>query len=321
MLKRVLQLTLSLAVLALMGIPANAAYPEKSINLIVPFAPGGGTDLSARTFVPFLEKHLGGTKIIIVNRPGAGGQVGATEIAYAAPDGYTIGFMNVPFTLTHPFERKTRYTIDSFEPLGNMVFDYSVLATMPDSPFTSLKDVVEYAKAHPNQLTVSSAGIGSNTHIDLMMFEQLTGIKLVHVPFEGGGASRNALLGKHVDLCASAIGDMQRFAEEGKVKILGIHKKTRLATAPDVPTFLEQGYPLFNGAARGLVGPKRMPEEAINVLSKAVLEACQDTGFVKKSEGMSLPLECMGQKEYSDYLQKSYKDLGELWKISPWMKK
>jgi len=320
MIKRLLQLTLSTAVLALAGMPANAAYPEKPINLIVPFAPGGGTDLSARTFVPFLEKQLGGTKVVIVNRPGAGGQVGATEVAFSTPDGYTIGFMNVPFTLTKPFERESRYTVDSFEPLGNMVFDYSVLATTPDSPFNSLKDVVDYAKQHPNQLTVASAGIGSNTHIDLMMFEDLAGIKLVHVPFEGGGASRNALLGKHVSLCASAIGDMQRFAEEGKVKVLGIHKQTRLETAPEVPTFLEQGYPLFNGSARGLVGPKGMPEEAIKVLSDAIYKACQDPEFEKKSAGMSLPLDCMEREAYGAYLQKSYKDLGELWQKSPWMK-
>ncbi|WP_316980079.1 tripartite tricarboxylate transporter substrate binding protein [Shumkonia mesophila] len=320
MLKRVLRLTLSIAVLTLMGAPANATYPERTISLIVPFAPGGGTDLTARTFSPYLEKYLGGTKVIIVNRPGAGGQVGATEIAHVAPDGYTVGLLTVPYMLTHPFERETRYTVDSFEPLGNMVFDYSVLATTPDSPFKSLKDVVEYAKAHPSQLTVASAGIGSNTHIDLMMFEQAAGIKLVHVPFGGGGASRNALLGKHVDLCASAIGDMQRFAEEGKVTVLGIHKKTCLETAPNIPTFAEQGFPLFNGAARGLIGPKGMPKEAVDVLSEATFKACRDPEFVKKSAGMSLPLDCMKHDDYAAYLQKAYKDLGDLWKTSPWTK-
>jgi tripartite-type tricarboxylate transporter receptor subunit TctC len=191
MLKRLTGLMVVATAVALVGTPAKAVYPEKPINLIVPFAPGGGTDLTARTFTPFLEKQLN-SEVVIVNRPGAGGQIGATEIAFSEPDGYTIGFMNVPFTLTKPFERESRYTVDSFEPLGNMVFDNSVLAAPPDSPFNSLKDVVEYAKAHPKQLTVASAGIGSNTHIDLMMFEQIAGIEMVHVPFEGGGASRNA---------------------------------------------------------------------------------------------------------------------------------
>ncbi|WP_108663219.1 tripartite tricarboxylate transporter substrate binding protein [Acuticoccus kandeliae] len=297
-----------------------AAYPDKPITLIVPFSPGGGTDLSARMIAPYIEKYLGdGAEIVIENRAGAGGDVGATAIALAEPDGYTIGFMNVPNTMMKSHERETRWTVDSFDPIANLVLDPAVLTVRADSPFQTLGDVIEAAKARPGEITVSSAGVGSNTHLDLMRLETAAGVDFTHVPFDGGAAARNALLGGHVDLAASALGDMQRFSDDGEVRMVGILTSERFPLAPDVPTYAEQGYPLEGGAARGLVGPKGMPQEAIDAIASAVEKALQDQELIDKTKEIALPLLYMGPAAYGEYLQRSDAELAEVWASTPWV--
>lgn len=300
------------------GAFAQASYPSRPIELIVPFAPGGGTDLSARMIVPFIEKYLKGT-IVVINRAGAGGQVGAAAIAKAKPDGYTIGFMNVPNTMMKPHEREAGYTVDSFAPIANMVFDPAVLATRPDSKYKTLSDVVADAKARPGKITVGSAGIGSNTHLDLLRFEALAGCKFHHIPYDGGGAPRTALLGGHLELIASALGDCHRFSEDKTIRILGILTKERFPMSPNVPTYAEQGFALEGGAGRGLVGPKGMAPAQIAMIEKAVEQALKDPELIKKATDIALPLVFMNSGDYGDYLQRSDRELAEVWKTTPWI--
>ena len=176
-------------VLAAIGLtPARAAYPEKPITIIVAFAAGGGTDVGARMAVPFMEKYMPeGTKFIVVNKGGGGGEIGATEIAKAAPDGDTIGFFNLPNMMMKPHERKTHYDVNSYQPIANMVYDVATLAALPKGKYQTLADVVAEAKKRPGEVTVSSSGTGSNTHLDTIAFENAAGIDLNHVPFDGGG--------------------------------------------------------------------------------------------------------------------------------------
>jgi tripartite-type tricarboxylate transporter receptor subunit TctC len=260
-------------------VPATALadYPTQPISMIVPFPPGGGTDLSARILAPVMEKYLPeGARVIVVNRPGAGGEVGATEIAHATPDGYTIGMMNVPNTMMKPHERETHFNVHSFEAIANMVFDPAALAAGPDSPFQTLEDVVQAARERPGEISVSSAGIGSNTHLDVIVLETVAGIELLHVPFEGGANARNALLGGHTDLFATALGDSARFHDEGEMRIIGVMSEERSPFVPDVPTYAEQGYPGLGGSARGFVAPLGTPPEAISMLADAIEQAMQD---------------------------------------------
>jgi tripartite-type tricarboxylate transporter receptor subunit TctC len=315
------RLVFSLLALAAVGFGTGAqaqTYPSRPIELIVPFAPGGGTDLSARMIVPFIEKYLKGT-IAVVNRPGAGGQIGANAIANAKPDGYTIGFMNVPNTMMKPHERDAGYTVNSFVPIANLVFDPAVLATRPDSPLKTLKDVIEEARRRPGQVTVGSAGIGSNTHLDLLRLEQMAGVKFHHIPYDGGGAPRTALLGGHLDLIASALGDVHRFSQDKTIHVIGILTKERFPMAPDVPTYAEHGIAIEGGASRGLVGPKGMPAQAVEAIDKAVAQALKDPELIKLTSDIALPLLYMGPKEYGEYLQTSDKELAEVWKTTPWI--
>lgn len=298
---------------------AQSTYPARPIELIVPFAPGGGTDLSARMIVPYIEKYLKGT-IAVINKAGAGGQVGAAQMARSKPDGYTIGFMNVPNTMMKPHEREAGYTVDSFDAIANLVFDPAVIATRPDSKFKTLADIVAECKARPGKVTIGSAGIGSNTHLDLLRFESLAGIKFHHIPYDGGAAPRTALLGGHVDLIASALGDCQRFQKDGTIRMVGILTKERFPMAPDVPTYAEQGFPLEGGAGRGLVGPKGMDPAHIAAIEKAVEQALKDPELVKKAADIALPLVYMNSKDYGDYLKRSDRELAEVWKKTPWVK-
>jgi tripartite-type tricarboxylate transporter receptor subunit TctC len=306
------------AVLAATAPQDAGAQPERLINLIVPFAPGGGTDLSARLIAPYIERHLG-TRIVILNRPGAGGQIGANLIARARPDGTTIGFMNVPNTMMKPHERDAGYTVDSFEPIANLVFDPAVLAVRADSPFRALADVVAAARARPDHVTVGSAGIGSNTHLDLIQLERAAGIRFDHIPYDGGAAPRTALLAGQVQLLATALGDVFRFMQDGTIRALGILSAERSALAPTIPTYAEQGYNAVGGASRGLVGPRGMPREAVDNIANAVERALREPELVTTSANIALALAYRGPEEYGRYLRTSDAELARVWREAPWI--
>jgi tripartite-type tricarboxylate transporter receptor subunit TctC len=317
-LRLIIQATI-LSLAAMCGSTLAAGYPERAITLIVPFPPGGGTDLSARQISPYIEKYMpSGTKIVIVNKPGAGSEIGLLELINSKPDGYTIGFFNVPNTLMKAHERPNRWNIDSFLPITNLVFDPALMATRADSPLKSAADVVAAAKKNPGKLTVSSAGAGSNTHLDFIALERAAKIKMVHIPFEGGAQARNAVLGGHTDLWAGSLGDSLRFIKEGKVRPIGIYTKARMPNASDIPTFAEQGIPIEGGSARGLIGPKGMPQEAIDMIALAAAKALKDPELLKKSDDIGLPLRYMDTSEYAKYLHDSDKEIADIWKNAPW---
>src|SRR5687768_8252784 len=177
---------------------AAAAYPDKPITMVVAYSPGGGTDLIARHIQPFLEKYLGGgARIVIVHRPGAGGEIGFAAIANAPADGYTIGFVNTPPLMTIPIERAAQFGgPQRFELLGNVIDDPCNFAVHADSEIRSLKDLAAYAKANPGKVTVGSSGIGSDDHLLMLMFERAAGVKMTHVPFKGASRSEERRVGK-----------------------------------------------------------------------------------------------------------------------------
>src|SRR4029077_16273874 len=167
-------------------------YPERPISLVVAYPPGGGTDLVARAIAPFLEKYLGGgAKMVVVNRAGAGGEVGMAALANAAPDGYTIGFVNTPPLITIPIERSAQFGgPQRFELLGNIIDDPCNFAVHTDAPAKNLQELAAWARAHPGRLTVGSTGVGSDDHLLMLMFERSAGVKMTHIPFKGSSDVR-----------------------------------------------------------------------------------------------------------------------------------
>src|SRR3954451_968575 len=198
-----------LLVLALASAGACAAYPEKPINLIVAYSPGGGTDILARAMAPYLEKYIGGgAKILITNRAGAGGEVGMAALANAPADGYTIGFVNTPPLMTIPLERTAQFGgPQRFDLLGNIIDDPCNFAVHSDTPVRNLQELAALARANPGRLTVGSTGVGSDDHLLMLMFERAAGVTMTHVPFKGSADVRAAIMSRQIDVAAMNVGE------------------------------------------------------------------------------------------------------------------
>jgi tripartite-type tricarboxylate transporter receptor subunit TctC len=306
---------------ALIPVVAGAAYPEKPINLIVAYSPGGGTDLIARAIQPFLEKYIGGgARIVIVHRPGAGGEIGFAAIANAAPDGYTIGFVNTPPLITVPIERTAQFGgPQRFDLLGNVIDDPCNFAVHADSPIRNLKDLANWARANPGQATVGSSGVGSDDHLLMLMFERAAGVKMTHVPFKGAADVRTALLSKQIMIGAINVGEAQQSIKGGApMRNIGQFSPARTTVAPDLPTAREQGYDIELSSLRGMAGPKGLPPEIRDRLVKAVAQSAADPEFLQKATSVFAPLRYLSPAEFERVIKEAEVGFKQLWKELPW---
>lgn len=299
---------------------AVAEYPERPITMIVAYSAGGGTDIAARTLVPFLEKYLGNdASISVTNRPGAGGEVGFTALANAKPDGYTIGFINTPNLLTIPIQRDTRYGLDDIQPVANIVYDPGAFSVLPDAGIESLDALVEYAKENPGKVTYGTTGIGSDDHLAALAFERQAGVEFQHVPFDGNADVRAAVLGGHIMMASMNVSETIPDANEGTLVLLGQMAEERWDGAPEVPTFQEQGYDIVMGSNRSLGAPAGIPDEALQKLSDAAKAAMEDPEFIAAAEEQDLALSYRNAEEFSQDLQKLQEQYETLWEAEPWI--
>jgi len=318
--KRLLSLLLSAA----FALPAAAAYPEKPISLVVAYSPGGGTDLIARAIQPYLEKYLGGgARIVIVHRPGAGGEIGFAAIANAAPDGYTIGFVNTPPLITVPIERSAQFGgPQRFELLGNVIDDPCNFAVHADSEFRDLKGLAAYAKANPGKVTVGSSGVGSDDHLVMLMFERAAGVKMTHVPFKGASDVRTAVLSKQITVGAINIGEAVQSIKGGApMRNIGQFAPARTSVAPDLPTAREQGYNIELSSLRGMAAPKGLPPEVRDRLVKAVAQSANDPEFQAKAISVFAPLRFLTPAQFEAVIKEAEVGFQQLWKEIPWGEK
>jgi tripartite-type tricarboxylate transporter receptor subunit TctC len=306
----------SAAVLAVAG-PARAAWPERPVTMIVAFPPGGGTDVAARTLARFMERELG-QSVVVLNRGGAGGEIGWAELARAKPDGYTIGFINTPNILTIPIERQARFKLEDFAPIANVVDDPGGFFVPTDSRFGSLADLVAYARANPGNVTYGTTGIGSDDHLATLAFQRLAGIELNHVPFSGAAQVRNAILGKQIDVAAMNMGEGLADMQQRQLRPLGQMAATRWDQAADVPTFREQGFDVVQGSMRGLAAPEGAPGEVRERLAAAVRRVVDDPEFRRLAQQQGLPLRYLGPDEYRAELARMREEYGRLWAVHPW---
>jgi len=264
--------------LALLAQAAAAAYPERPITMIVAYPPGGGTDLIARALAPYVEKNLGGgAKIVVVNRAGAGGEVGFAALAAAPADGYTIGFVNTPPLLTIPIERAAQFTWQRYDYIGNIIDDPCNFSVHSDTNIRNLSELAAYAKAHPGAVTVGTTGIGSDDHLAMLKFERAAGVKMRHIPFKGSAEVRSAILGKQIMVAAINIGEALQYQKGGSpLRNLVQMSPARTNLAPGLATAREQGYDIEMSSLRGLVGPKGLPQDVRERLVNAVAVSLAD---------------------------------------------
>lgn len=257
---------------------------------------------SFRVVAAQLEKELG-VPVQVVNRPGAGGQVGLTELAQAKPDSYTMGSSVLPAVITTYLdpERKSAFTRKELQPLALHVADVSTVAVKADSSFKAVKDIAEAGKASPDKIKWGTTGILGNTHLNILQLQKVTGAKFAIVHFDGGNPMKIALLGGHIDAHFGSAGESLPQFKSGEMRFLGIMDKQRSPFYPNVPTLEEQGYPLYAAGTRGYVLPAGTPMEIVNILTGAMKRVMESEEHKKKMDELGLTTRYMDPEKYAAY--------------------
>lgn len=280
------------------------AFPTKPVQLMVAYPAGGSTDIAARIVAAIAEKDLG-QSIVVVNKGGAGGQVGWTEMSRVKPDGYYIGFINLPAlnTVILDPDRKAAFTVEHFVPVINQVLDPGIIWVKGDSPYKTLKDLIDAAKKNPNKLSAATTGILSDDHLAILMMEEAAPgalFRIVH--FEGGAPMLTAVLGGHIDCAFDNVGSVFRRIKTGELRALAVMDNQRSPFMPDVPTMPELGYKtVISSSTRGIAVPKGTPQPVIKRLEQSLKKAMDDPEHLKKMEEAGLQLRVMIGEEYAKY--------------------
>ena len=296
---------------------AHAAWPERPLQLIVPFAAGGGTDISARTMAQFLERELG-QPVVVQNRPGAGGEIGLSAIADARPDGYTIGIINTPGIVTIPIERSPRWSLASFTFIAGVVEDPTTFAVHPDSLIRNIADLVAAARAKPGEVTVGTQGVGSAGHISALLLEQAAGIRLECVSYAGSAPAAVALMRRDIQVTTASLGESLTFAQQQPWRVLGLMAPDRSELARDIPTCKEAGYDIRGGSLRGIGAPSGLPEAVVRRLSAAISNVLRHPDFREASVRTFQPLRFLDSADYVAYLREADAAHRALWRMRPW---
>ena len=298
---------------------AQAAWPsERPIQIIVPFPPGGGTDVNIRAMTTHFERHLPGARFVVINRPGAGAEIGYTAMAQAAPDGYTMGVVITPNLQTITIERQPRYRLEDLAYLGTIVEDPSGLHVAPDSPFRTLAELVAHAREKPGTVAVGTAGIGSDDHLLMIGLERTAGIRLNHIPFAGQAPTVTALIGGHIQVASMNMGESVALIRESRVRPLAAAGPERFGMTPDVPTFREAGYPLDTGVVRSLVITAAAPRAVQQRLAEMIAATMRDPAWIAEAERLFVPLRYRSTDATRDIVFREAEALRALWQQRPW---
>jgi len=292
------------------------AWPDKPIEIVVGFAPGGGTDVTARTLATHLGKALGGT-VLVVNKPGASGAIGLATVARAQPDGYTLGMTNMPGLITLPIERNSGFTAGDFTYLANLVRDPSAFSVAENSPYKNIGELVAAAKKAPGTISYGSTGVGTDDHLAMVMFEEATGTKLLHAPFKGAGPLRAALLGGHVAVAGLNLGEVMPHRGKG-MRVLAQASDGRSKLGPDEATFKEQGVNLVFASERGLVAPKGLPADVEQKLAAALRTIANDPEFQAQMKAQYTEMDYLPGAEWKQRLTAADATFRKMWAAKPW---
>ena len=299
-----LALTAGLAVVGTAALAANK-YPDKPIQLMVSYPPGGATDFQARIVTMMASNYLK-EPIVIINKGGAGGQVGWNWFASSASkDGYDLGAYNLPHFISQSIVFNTKYNINNVEPIANWGADPAVLIVPKNSPLNSVKDFVDYAKKNPGKITVSGAGLFVGHHIATLQLEKAANVKLTYVPAKGGVAALQMVMGSQVMAGFNNLSDAYR--NQDRLKILAIADNERNKEfLPKVPTFKEAGIDVDNSSVnfRGVMVPKGTPPEVIAMLAKEVPVMFKDKHVVGKMKAGGAPLHIMTREQVQAMFKK-----------------
>jgi tripartite-type tricarboxylate transporter receptor subunit TctC len=304
--------------LALPGI-ARAAWPaDRPIQVMVPGPAGGGMDILTRAILPFVQQRLRGATFVVINRPTAGGQQAFEGIAQGAPDGFTIGAAQAPNSITLPIERQVRYRVQDFTFLGNVIEDPCGLWVRAESPLKGVADLVAAAKQRPGEVTIGTAGIGSDDHLIVLALQEVTGVEFSHVPFNGTPPIVTNVLSRSIDVGSFNMSEGLGLLREGTIRALAQGGPERWSGTGQVLTMREQGFAVLGASTRGLVAPPSLPAEIRDALRAAVAEANADPRWISEAERLNLPLRPMTAEAQQKLFLDEDARLRALWARKPW---
>jgi len=307
--------TLTALALALTATTALAEYPEKPVEVIVGYSAGGGTDVMARTVAQFLEKELNGS-VVVKNMPGAGGQIGFTEVAKAAPDGYTLGTFNLPAALALTHDRDADYDVNSYTYLANFVEDPNTITVAASSPFQTLGELLDAAKADPGAITLGLSSLGGNDHFGANMIAAAAGAEFTLVPFKGASNARTAIMGGHVAGGTMTLGQTTNFPDE--LRVLAVLAGERSPFRPDVPTAKELGFDVQMSSLRGIVAPAGMDEAMADQLRAALTAVNANPDFQAMMAEQGNPIAFMVGDDFAATAAKQNGVAAQIWADTPW---
>jgi tripartite-type tricarboxylate transporter receptor subunit TctC len=296
-------------VAASLVMPARAdEYPSRPIRLIVSTEAGGAVDVVARLLA---ERMADGSpyRIVVENRPGAGGIIGTEAVAKAAPDGYTLGIVTTSFTTNASTNRKLPYSVEDFTPVALVGQATYALVCHPSLPVHSVSELIAYAKQRPGEINYASLGTGASVHLAMEIFDSMAGIQMTHIPYKGPTEAINAIVGGHVQLMISSLTSVLPLAKADRLRVLAVTSSHRASDLPDVPTIGEivPGYAFNNWF--GVLAPRRTPNEIVAALNAAIRRVLAEPDFrtrllaqgAEASDGSAEQLAKTIQKEMEDY--------------------
>ncbi|MEK7876328.1 MAG: tripartite tricarboxylate transporter substrate binding protein [Pseudomonadota bacterium] len=312
-------LAVLLGLIALSGTaPASAqAFPAKPIRLVIPFPPGGGADAIARPLGPKLADSLG-QQVVIDNRPGANANIGAEIVAKAAPDGHTLLLANSSLTISASLYRKLPFDpLNDFTAISLVAITPSALVSHPSVPARTVKELVALARARPGKLSYSSGGVGTTMHLGAELLRSMANLSMVHVPYKGGGPAIVDLLGGHVEFAFANPVAVLAYIRAGKLNVLAVTSKKRLAILPDVPTFEESGFPgLISNTFFGVLGPAGMPREVVMRINAAIVAAVAASDVRERLISLGYELEPNTPEQFAVFLREDAAEWARLVKLS-----
>jgi tripartite-type tricarboxylate transporter receptor subunit TctC len=272
-----------------------------------------------RALAQFLQVELPGASFVVSNRPGAGGETAYVALQGARPDGYTFGTINTPGYVSLGVQRRVRYDRAQIRLIARLVDDPSAFVVHRDSPFRTLKDVVEAAKRRPGTISVGSSGIGTDDHLGLTLFEAASGTEFIHVPFAGAGPTRNAALGRQIDIAGLNLGEIGMLGEQNPLlrAIAGMGER-RWELMPDVPTFREEGYDVLMSSERGLGAPRGIPDEIARRLEDAIAKVIATPEWAEKVRQLELAMAFLRGAEWEAQMPAQLARYQEIWRRTPW---
>jgi len=301
--------TATLVLMLALGTPAAAqpAYPARPIEVIIPFPPGGPADTAARIIQPKLSAALG-VPLVLVNKSGGGGALAADYVSKSKPDGYTVfAATNAPVTIVAATQPDISYRPADFAAIGTSMTDVSVFVGKAGSPWKTLEEFVEYVRKNPGKLSYGSAGLGTVSFFAFELFKHAYGLDITHVPFQGGGPVKNAIMGGHVTIASSGLNSFAPLMKSGDLIALATSAPKRVPAFPDVPTLAEKGFPDASlNIWMALFVPAKTPQGVVDTLAHALEQTMKEPSVVTAVEKAGMVVDYRGPSATAKVVETEY---------------